>query len=262
MAKRPKSQSTNRDQYAKLVEELEEQPDIAKGFAKFNTDPFWSNLAEDLNSLGPPTKTAEKWKRVWGDWKSNIKKKLVSNRKEQRSTGGGPCKIIELSSLEERVVDMAGLTAAVEGIPDSVPFGAPPDEDDGGAVNGSMARRMSTNQQDDMEEGTDTETPAIATSTPRRQPKRAASSLRLLDTQVKQQKQFHTDMLDILRNQSKKVDDMGYYCKQISKRLADLQALKVEQHKEQQRHNLEMEKIALEKLKTKREILALQLDRL
>ncbi|XP_055632465.1 uncharacterized protein LOC129772955 [Toxorhynchites rutilus septentrionalis] len=74
-----------------------------------------------MNSLGPPTKDSTTWKKVWFDWKSNTKRKLAHNRHEQFATGGCPSKFIELTALKERVVALAGLAPAVEGI-DSCSF--------------------------------------------------------------------------------------------------------------------------------------------
>lgn len=59
-----KSKSTNKNQYSRMVEALEEHPDIAKGFARFDAGPFWESLAVDLNSLGPPLKDTASWKKV------------------------------------------------------------------------------------------------------------------------------------------------------------------------------------------------------
>ncbi|XP_062713120.1 uncharacterized protein LOC134290104, partial [Aedes albopictus] len=251
-SKRSKGKSTNKDQFLRLVEELEEQPDIAKGFARFDTGPFWENLSKELNSLGPPIKTSGEWKKVWADWKSNLKRKLANNRKEQQATGGGPCKIIELSALEERVVDLAGLVAAVDGVDESISFGAPLEPDE----------NMDPEAEDQVDGGVDEAADREGLREPARRKRRAPASLDLLESQVKQQKKFHHDVVDALQSQSKKMEDLAYYAKQVSKRMHEIQALQAEQLKEQRRHNLEMEKISLEKLKTKREILALQLDRL
>ncbi|XP_062536329.1 uncharacterized protein LOC134205253 [Armigeres subalbatus] len=194
------------------------------GFARFYTGPFWENLAEQLNSLGPPIKDPAGWKKVWADWKSNLKRKLANNRKEQQATGGGPNRIIEFSALEERVIDLAGLTAAVEGIDNSIAFGAPVEEDenDAGVANGTFPE--AADDADAVEDAPDT---GVQEQCARRK-RRAPSSLNLLDTQVKQQKKIHNEIIDVLRTQTKKFGDLAYYGKTISKRLMDLQALETE----------------------------------
>ncbi|XP_065091026.1 uncharacterized protein LOC135711979 [Ochlerotatus camptorhynchus] len=247
---RPKSKSTTKNQYSTMVDLLEDHPDIARGFSRSDTGAFWKNLAEDLNSLGGPEKDPAAWKKVWFDWKSNLKRKLAHNRREQRATGGGPNKIV--ASLEERVVALTGLTAAVDGIEDSIAFGAPAaaHENNSGVANCSFVGHDPVDELSEVE--------LQQEPIRRRQP--GQRSLRLLETQVEQQQNFHQDLLGVLKIQAKKLDDMAHYNKQISKRMTEIQAAQAQQLQEQRRHNLEMEKIHLEKLKTKKEILALKLQ--
>ncbi|KAH8354539.1 hypothetical protein KR084_000906 [Drosophila pseudotakahashii] len=66
--------------------------DIAKGFTRGDrvlVTTAWEDLASELNAHGPPCKTADGWRRVWKDWKQSIKKKIATNKKETRATGGG-----------------------------------------------------------------------------------------------------------------------------------------------------------------------------
>lgn len=161
---------------------------------------------------------------------------------------------MEFSALEERVIDIAGLTAAVEGVNESIAFGAPiPPADEN---NSAAANCLNEELGDDP--NTDEEVPVERGQRKRRAP----SSLSLLDTQVRQQKQFHGDILRVLQGQAKKVSDLAYYGKQISKRLMDIHTLEEEKLKEKRRHNLEMEKLAYERLKIKKQMLTLQLDNL
>lgn len=39
---------------------------------------LWQTLAEELNSIGPPRNSVEKWKRVWSVFKYNNRKRLPS----------------------------------------------------------------------------------------------------------------------------------------------------------------------------------------
>lgn len=161
--------------------------------------------------------------------------------------------------MEEQVVGLAGLAAAVEGIGDSIAFGAPlvlhGNDDDHGLENHTEADA----DEDDEENLPPEDTSPII---PIRRKRRTQSSLDLLETQVKQQRQFHQDVLGALRTQNKNLDNLAYYGRQISKRLTESQVMQADQLREQRRHNLELEKIALEKLKVKREILAIQLSQL
>ena len=54
-----------------------------------------------------------------------LKQKLTNNKKELRATGGGPCKIVELSALEEQAIALTGISTTVEGVPEGISFGVP-----------------------------------------------------------------------------------------------------------------------------------------
>ncbi|XP_055641281.1 uncharacterized protein LOC129778416 [Toxorhynchites rutilus septentrionalis] len=196
MSKPSKSKSTNKDQYSRLVDLLEEQPDIAKGFAKCNASPYWNSVAAELNSLGPPTKDSTAWKKVWFDWKSNTKRKLAHNRREQFATGGGPSKFIELTALEERVVVLAGLAPAVEGIADTCSFGLEPSANQSIHDSGESAS-IEDNRipEDRANENNETHTSK----------KRRTSMHTLLETQVQNQATFHDSVTNILKCFEKKL---------------------------------------------------------
>ncbi|XP_055637199.1 uncharacterized protein LOC129775936 [Toxorhynchites rutilus septentrionalis] len=116
-----KLQFTNKRQFKRMIDLLNKQPEVARGSARFNTGPYWEAMAAELNSLGPPTKESTAWKKVWVDWKSNTKRKLVHNLNEQQATRGHKKrKIFEFTTLEERLIDIARLAAAVDGTDDSV----------------------------------------------------------------------------------------------------------------------------------------------
>lgn len=144
-------------------------------------------------------------------------------------------------------MNLAGLTAAVVGINASTSYGAASDNID--------INMLSEDQDHDTDE-------CLEPQAPSRRRKRVAPALDLLSEQVDNQTKFHSELLNILQLQTKKVDDMAYYTKQISKQLKDLQAIKTQQLHEQRRHNLAMEKIALEKFKTKKEFIQVQIDNL
>ncbi|XP_017490618.1 PREDICTED: uncharacterized protein LOC108378821 [Rhagoletis zephyria] len=96
---------------------MEKYPDIAKGFTKRDkqlVDSLCQQLAESLNSAGPPTKDITGWKKVWTDWKSEGKK-LVQNKAEERATGGGPFSKNTLTQTEESIVRTCGMVQSVEG---------------------------------------------------------------------------------------------------------------------------------------------------
>lgn len=41
-------------------------------------DSLWTSLVDDLNSLGPPIYTIDKWKRVWSQYKYRNKKRFLT----------------------------------------------------------------------------------------------------------------------------------------------------------------------------------------
>lgn len=59
---------TNANQFQKLVDELEKNPSLAKGFRRgtvpCNFKEQWEDIAKNLNSLGPPIRTGDGWQKV------------------------------------------------------------------------------------------------------------------------------------------------------------------------------------------------------
>ncbi|XP_017467958.1 PREDICTED: uncharacterized protein LOC108360257 [Rhagoletis zephyria] len=109
-----------------MVECLTERPDIVRGFAKGAKEDvveFWESVAQQLNSLGPPTKDVSSWKKVWLDYKCYIKRKLSASKAETRATGGGPNRMRNFNELEEKVIELTGLHSSTSGINGAVSFG-------------------------------------------------------------------------------------------------------------------------------------------
>ncbi|XP_067614614.1 uncharacterized protein [Eurosta solidaginis] len=120
--------TTSRDQFKCLVSKMKEHPDIAKNFTRNATnevEQFWEGVRDDLNSLGPPSKTIAEWKKVWSDFKYAVKKKLAHNKRDMQATCGGENRQQPLTSLEEGVADLAGLNDCVGGIRNAKQFGVP-----------------------------------------------------------------------------------------------------------------------------------------
>lgn len=56
---------SNKNQLARLVERMEENPDFAKGvYSKPLMSKKWGEIAVELNSLGPPERDSAKWQTV------------------------------------------------------------------------------------------------------------------------------------------------------------------------------------------------------
>ncbi|XP_017470021.1 PREDICTED: uncharacterized protein LOC108361780 [Rhagoletis zephyria] len=106
---------------------MEQHRDLAKNFIegdRVGVESLWSELSKQLNKDGPPQKDVNGWKKLWSDWKGNIRKKLAHNKNEDRATGGGPFKKFILSDTEETIEQLCGLYTAIEGIASSQSYGA------------------------------------------------------------------------------------------------------------------------------------------
>ncbi|XP_062537837.1 uncharacterized protein LOC134206162 [Armigeres subalbatus] len=129
---------TNRKQFNLLVDRMSENPSVARGqkyceaagVNRQTYDDVWKDLANGLNSLGPPTRAAKDWQKVCQlkiMFGCGVKSKLAHNKREARSTGGGPNNIKVLSPIEEVVVNLLSLDKLVNpsgasfGLPTSVP---------------------------------------------------------------------------------------------------------------------------------------------
>ncbi|XP_055632496.1 uncharacterized protein LOC129772976 [Toxorhynchites rutilus septentrionalis] len=233
-----KNITTTKKQFERLVQLLEKNPDIAKGFMRGNSGPFWNDCAAELNSLGPSIRDGSGWKKVWADYKSALKRKLSHNKREQWATGGGPNRTIHLSELEEQAVQLTGQLETVEGIPGCSSQGIPKGK------NNEVNTDVSCDSIDESDDANDTAIPQCS------QPKRPRlSALNLVQIQIEQQQKFHSEMKSLLGTSNKNLNDMVHYQRQFAKAINSIDTGLKEMLKEQNRHNREMEKIAREKVK-------------
>ncbi|XP_054089445.1 uncharacterized protein LOC128922543 [Zeugodacus cucurbitae] len=248
---------TNKTQFEVLVNEMKLHPDIAKGFsqrAPGDLNSFWEEISNKLNALGPPIKDRTGWKKVWTDFKFATKKKMVKNAKHISGTGGGPFSQVSLSSLEEKVSVILSLNTSVkitsiENIPDEIP------------TTSSASKRPveSIFSQPDIE---------LVEPTSHMTPGQVIESNVDADIFCTPHKKNKTNKIDLLTEQitiQKKSGDKyfktaGHAC-ETSKRIY-LNETEKDKLKEMKRHNSAMEKIAIDKLETKRKILELELEHL
>lgn len=112
-----RSKITTTAQFSKMVELLEQNPSVARGYSsgvnKANFKEDWNKIGDILNVLGPPTRTGEGWAKVWADYKFKIKKKLIHNKTECRATGGGPFKQFTLSPTEEAAANLLKINTII-----------------------------------------------------------------------------------------------------------------------------------------------------
>lgn len=108
---------TTRKQFEKMVELLEKKPELAQsyhnGLHKVDTKAEWIEISKKLNTLGPPSRTGPEWMKVWADYKSNLKKKLLHNKTEWRATGGGLNSQYILTPIEEAASALLQLNSII-----------------------------------------------------------------------------------------------------------------------------------------------------
>ncbi|XP_065356135.1 uncharacterized protein LOC135950526 [Calliphora vicina] len=101
---------TNSTQFEKLVEEMEKNTALAKGFRRGtvpnNFKELWESISTVLNAFGPPRRSGDGWQKVWRDLKFKVKRKLTKNKAECTTTGGGIFTQLTLSPLDETVANL------------------------------------------------------------------------------------------------------------------------------------------------------------
>ncbi|XP_053960583.1 uncharacterized protein LOC128864849 [Anastrepha ludens] len=227
---------------------MKEHPDIANNFTRSapnEVELFWENVREELNSLGPPSKSIAEWKQVWSDFKAAVKKKLAHNKREQQSTGGGANRELLLLLLEEDVAALVGLNECVGGIQNTKQFGAPrrtmQRNEDAIDVTPSTSKRtreenISPNFADVIEATFDIEDIENEPMTEG------------IDAQEGHFKNVNEGLIKL----NKSVERLGDYRKKTKEIMKDfLEEAKI--------LNQAMEKNAVEKLKVKKELLSLEL---
>ena len=98
-----------------MVDMMETAPEIARALFEGDQTLFWTELAENLNALGPPIRPSATSKRVWYDYKCAVKKKMRLNNNSIHATGGGPCRLKPLNELKERVLNLTNLKLTIVG---------------------------------------------------------------------------------------------------------------------------------------------------
>ncbi|XP_018794326.1 PREDICTED: uncharacterized protein LOC108972245 [Bactrocera latifrons] len=102
----------NGAQEAIMVKFMQEYPDLACGTLsnKQLRNYLWNLLANKLNVRGPPRKTPERWKKVWFDWRSAVKRKIVQERNEAAAGDQDDLQIRKtfLSSIENKLAHICG----------------------------------------------------------------------------------------------------------------------------------------------------------
>ncbi|KAL4718133.1 hypothetical protein ACJJTC_002131 [Scirpophaga incertulas] len=108
---------TSHPQYTIMVEFMEKHGDLSKPSAgargRHYVQQKWKELTDMLNSDGTgDSRTEEKWRKVWSDFKNNTKKMWSKINRFAQGTGGGPVLQLTLTDLENRVMNIIGVQAA------------------------------------------------------------------------------------------------------------------------------------------------------
>ncbi|XP_039968635.1 uncharacterized protein LOC120780422 [Bactrocera tryoni] len=222
-----------------MVELLQQKPEMAQSFTKCPKEEvaaFWNNMAQELNSVGPPIKDISSWKKVWLDWKAYIKRKLVENKKEQSATGGGRNRQHHFNELEEAVITLTALQTSTSGIENTVSIGLPIAADVGNETEADVSM------------------PSVACSPalPRRTTRPPETSTAdLIKEQFNIQKEFQEKIID-------KLDDLSLRMRRVGRALKMQNDLKKAEAEEIRRHNIAMENLIAAKNSIKQKMLEVE----
>ncbi|XP_067619400.1 uncharacterized protein [Eurosta solidaginis] len=207
-----KNKISTKDQIERLIELMERHPEVGRGKPQFGCSQnrvkeLWEEFALELNSLGPPTRTAPEWTRVWVHYKANLKRKLSNNRNNLVATGGGPSHEKSLSPLEESVAQLIQIRSQVA--PSGRAFGTenmPPASDDEEHGNTMSAAASTTREPTGSNAG---ELPTPSGSRNRRRGNVETERLELLTKQTETQKKLlkKIDRLERTAHKMQKVNE-------------------------------------------------------
>ncbi|XP_071652728.1 uncharacterized protein [Temnothorax longispinosus] len=102
-----------------LLNYMKDNEDFARGRLRYNSsnkkilDDMWTSITISLNATGNgPQKQAKEWQKTWRDWKSNVLKKCAQNKSYAGGTSGGLPKVLQLTELEESLLEILDPEAA------------------------------------------------------------------------------------------------------------------------------------------------------
>ncbi|XP_067619890.1 uncharacterized protein [Eurosta solidaginis] len=243
---------TTRQQYSRLLELLQQQPEMAQGFTKCpkeDVHKFWENVANELNSLGPPTKDVTTWKKVYVDWKSYVKRKLMENKREQTATGGGRNRQHSLTDLEEGLIELVSLETCTSGCPNTISVGLPQIHSENTPEAHADVSMASA-------------TGGFSQPSRRSTPQKSANSptYNLLKEQIGLQESFYKENIHKLKTQEQNFQDIATGIRRLyrgTEKLCDLKIAQVEESREHNRLIAEKNEIKKQMLKVEEKSLKL-----
>ncbi|XP_017477421.1 PREDICTED: uncharacterized protein LOC108367340 [Rhagoletis zephyria] len=229
---------------------MESHQDLAKNFVKsdrVNAEEKWKELAMLLNAEGPPQKDVNGWKKIWSDWKANIKKKVAHDNMESRATGGRPFNKYILTQNEESVARICGIFAAVEGIAQARTFGTQEETE---------SVKVGESDEDEPPQ----KSHAAVSAQPRKRARTVDNEdcLRLcMTTQNETMKTIAITLGEICENQKNNENNYDFerLCKAVETQnqlLAEQNSLMRRDIEEKKKHHIKMEQLVQEKVKIKR----------
>ncbi|XP_050318045.1 uncharacterized protein LOC126751655 [Bactrocera neohumeralis] len=116
---RTKTERTTQKQLQHYVMFCKQHPELQRGKLT-TTNPqglqiLWSELADTLNALRGPTRSAAKWRESLMHWKHQLRSRPRKLKAHAQATGGGP-PIKGITEFEEQAITTFG-AAAVDGLP-------------------------------------------------------------------------------------------------------------------------------------------------
>ncbi|XP_055373520.1 uncharacterized protein LOC129606914 [Condylostylus longicornis] len=257
------SAKTTTAQYAELINLLTDRQDIAHGFtrrSKEEVNAFWEYVSSELNKLGPPTKDTTSWRKVWSDYKSSVKKKLIRNKRNIEITDGRLGKLSFLSELEQKVVNISGLEKYIKNVDGKVSISF----DENKNVNDDYMNVDPPSPNDDLDDllnrDGSIERSIRADSEDRisQYDSKIEESVSLLKSQISLQKNVYESLANWSKqsgqNQKKITNDL----KKVYRGVYRTYLVQKGTFREMQRHNREMEKIMKKKLEIKEQLLQLK----
>ncbi|XP_017466221.1 PREDICTED: uncharacterized protein LOC108359074 [Rhagoletis zephyria] len=223
---------------------MEENTDLARGIChKAVAKPRWERITQELNSLGPPTRSSDAWQRVWNDLKYKTKKKSAHNHAENLATGGGPNNTVPLSNLEETVNRLMSYTT----------YNNPPGEEFG------IENNDDNESVTEVEIYSDHDIPGPSRNViPSREHGRNSSSnpkrreekqIALLERQTDQQAEFQKETLATLKEMKQSLSNIEVYTKKtyyIKKDKFAIYKQEMESKRRDRKAKLELKKKLLE----------------
>ncbi|XP_055906044.1 uncharacterized protein LOC129941443 [Eupeodes corollae] len=190
--------------------------------------------------------------KVWADFKSKTKKKLVENEVKRKQSVFNDNNLVALTEFEEAIVRITSLKQSVEGISARV-FGIiQVEESETVAASTSKDVSMASCLKENLEPGAIIEAQEKL-SVPFSNRANKDTPVKILQKQNEVQEVFFAEL-------SSKLDDIKDELHRMNRYIQKADDTQKKMYEENRRHNLAVEKLMREKLELKKKVLDVQLD--